>query len=134
MVVLLQMHDEDSLLELAGAGGGVGVIRERETVDKAAVGGFDVAILLAVLLEFAVAFDGQCAVFQGDPYVLSLHLRQLGFDPVPLGGFGDVHQRDPLGHPEGFVAALGPGDLGAAKKAAQTVPQVHQFAQLIPMC
>ncbi len=129
VLVLGQMHNEDSLFEHGGDLGGVGVMREQESVRKAAVSVLDAVVFVAVLIEFAFAGDGQRAMFQGDLHVLLLHLRQFNLEHVPAGVFGDGHQRDPLRQARVF---LGPVDPGAAKETPEGVPQVFQLVQLIP--
>src|SRR2546428_8809305 len=109
LFVLGQMHFEHAVFEVGSDIGGAGVIGEREAAPKAAVGAFDAVILLAVfrLLVFAVARNGQGAIFHGDFHVLLLHFGQLGLDQVLLGIFADVHQWGPFGHPQGgFLVAL----------------------------
>src|SRR6266850_2542241 len=113
-LVLHQMHLQHTVFEVGGDFGRGGVIREREAAAKAAVSALDAVILLAVffLLVFAVARDGERAGFHRDFDVLFL----------------------PFGHPQGFLVALGPVDLGAAEQAAQGVLQVFQLFKLIPTC
>ncbi|SPE62281.1 hypothetical protein SBV1_800002 [Verrucomicrobia bacterium] len=72
-VVLRKMHREDSIFELGANLRGAGLSGEGKTVREAAVGVFDVVVLPAVLIEFAVACDGQGAIFHRDLHVLLLY-------------------------------------------------------------
>src|SRR6267378_3417636 len=131
------MHREQAALEFSLYLVAIGIIRKREAAYKRAVTAFDAVEFpfLLFLLELAFAGDGQHAVFDGDFYVLSFQLGQLGLDEIFFLIFGDVRQRHPIGQRDVFP----PMSIGAAKRTAKeggeigkTVLEILHFSEWFP--
>lgn len=102
-LVLCQKDNENSDFKLGAHIPWPYIIGERVGAPEALRNGLETVLLFGcpLLLESALAGDGQCTLLRRDLHIFLPYLRQLGRDLVLIVVFANVYDRSPFGQDGG---------------------------------